>query len=176
MPVKCPRCGKELCTPQALTYHLNKKKRCDDLWRCYKCEQKFDTRIELAKHSDTCPAIQNHTYEVISKLMRCSGGNNDNVYELDDDLKVVRSSIAESNKEEEVNTGSTYVSTLIRNQRSTINAEIKTLTGHRLVRKVKSKKDYFIDVIKTSKYYVLIERSTEAWYKSFRKTAGGYTP
>ena len=56
MPV-CPRCGKSLCSEQALMYHLNRKYRCGS-WKCEKCNIDFDTKFNLSLHKIKCDSVQ----------------------------------------------------------------------------------------------------------------------
>lgn len=48
MPL-CPRCGKNLSTEQAVTYHLNKKYKCGSL-KCHLCTKPFTTKFDLNIH------------------------------------------------------------------------------------------------------------------------------
>lgn len=52
MPI-CPRCGKNLSSEQALTYHLNRKYRCNT-WVCSKCTVVFSTKFDLHIHQLKC--------------------------------------------------------------------------------------------------------------------------
>lgn len=56
MPSQCPRCGKILCTEQALLYHLNRKIKCLSI-QCTTCLQSFSTKQDL-KHHDCCTLPQ----------------------------------------------------------------------------------------------------------------------
>ena len=62
MPVICPRCGKQLCTEQALQYHLNKKVKCNQQWKCGKCDRLFEKRRDLLLHG--CYAEETCIYNV----------------------------------------------------------------------------------------------------------------
>lgn len=67
MPI-CPRCGKALSTDQALSYHLNRKYKCNS-WTCKFCERKFDTRFSLNIHQNQCELIRPlHSNEMFHKL------------------------------------------------------------------------------------------------------------
>ena len=52
MPI-CPKCGKSLCSEQALSYHLNKKFKCGT-WKCMLCSRSFDTKLSLQLHEIKC--------------------------------------------------------------------------------------------------------------------------
>ena len=53
--VICYRCGKQLCTKQALTYHLNRKNKCNILHSCaFGCGKVFTTQYELKCHERSC--------------------------------------------------------------------------------------------------------------------------
>jgi transcription elongation factor Elf1 len=52
MPI-CPRCGKTLSTDQALSYHLNRKYKCNS-WVCKFCNRNFETRFSLNIHENQC--------------------------------------------------------------------------------------------------------------------------
>ena len=51
---KCYRCGKMLCTMQALEYHLNKKVKCSKPHTCEFCDKEFDSKLELLYHRREC--------------------------------------------------------------------------------------------------------------------------
>lgn len=52
MPI-CPRCGKQLSSDQALTYHLNRKYKCNN-WQCTKCTTVFATKFDMNIHHLKC--------------------------------------------------------------------------------------------------------------------------
>ena len=51
--VICPKCGIELSSEQALSYHLNRKVPCMSL-KCTKCAKIFKTQLELNNHMKHC--------------------------------------------------------------------------------------------------------------------------
>jgi hypothetical protein len=53
MPI-CPKCGSLLCTEQALSYHLAKKKPCQLKLNCDTCLFTFETKLELRNHEKQC--------------------------------------------------------------------------------------------------------------------------
>ena len=61
----CPRCGKDLCTNQALDYHLNKKTKCIDN-SCRYCKGVFETRSKRDSHVIYCRA--NVIYKELYKM------------------------------------------------------------------------------------------------------------
>lgn len=65
MPI-CPKCGKSLCSEQALSYHLNKKFKCGT-WKCMICSKSFDTKLNLQLHELKC-GVPERTYPDYSIL------------------------------------------------------------------------------------------------------------
>lgn len=65
MPI-CPKCGKSLCSEQALSYHLNKKFKCGT-WKCITCSTSFDTKLSLQLHELKC-GVNERTYPDYSVL------------------------------------------------------------------------------------------------------------
>ena len=49
----CHRCGKVLCTEQSLSYHLKKKKRCDQ-YKCNICGKLHTNKSQLDICTDKC--------------------------------------------------------------------------------------------------------------------------
>ena len=76
MPI-CPRCGKTLSSDQALSYHLNRKYKCNT-WVCQKCDTLFNTKFDLNIHQlkclgDRCTNTETlkdkHSHNFYSKLL-----------------------------------------------------------------------------------------------------------
>jgi len=68
MPI-CPRCGKCLTSDQALTYHMNRKYKCGS-WKCSKCEQVCNTKLDLQMHHIHCLPVQTvvPSYEMLLQV------------------------------------------------------------------------------------------------------------
>ena len=72
MPI-CPRCGRHMSSEQALMYHLNKKYKCCT-WKCYKCNENFNTKFQLQLHEMLCindiqtPIDTEHLMKVYNNL------------------------------------------------------------------------------------------------------------
>ena len=79
----CPRCGKRLCSQQALEYHLQKKKRCNSLTNCESCGKSFRSREEFLIHKQNCTMPP----QKLSRIVRNDSFNN--VYILDQKLNIV---------------------------------------------------------------------------------------
>ena len=58
MPI-CYRCGKSLCSEQALTYHLNRKYKCGS-WKCVGCNLSFTTKFDMNIHLLRCECQHKH--------------------------------------------------------------------------------------------------------------------
>lgn len=73
MPI-CPRCGKQLTSDQALTYHLNRKYKCNS-WKCSKCEKSCNTRLDLQMHEMHCETSSiEPSIELLKKVYRTVPG------------------------------------------------------------------------------------------------------
>lgn len=70
MPI-CPRCGKTLSSEQALTYHLNRKYRCNT-WVCSKCSVVFNTKFDLHIHQLKCSekTCHEHSSAFLASLVK----------------------------------------------------------------------------------------------------------
>ena len=66
---KCHRCGKVLATKQSLDYHLNKKVRCDQKFKCPTCCLVFDTKNKLDSHCKHCNA--DSVLSILGKIVIC---------------------------------------------------------------------------------------------------------
>lgn len=78
MPI-CPRCGKSLCTNQALDYHLRKKFKCSDN-SCNICKLQFENRYKRDAHIKYCKA---------QKLFHTFAKCYTNVYVLDSKMNIL---------------------------------------------------------------------------------------
>ena len=67
MPI-CNRCGKSLCTDQALKYHLTKKRPCNKIHKCFYCKTEFNTEMEYLYHKARC----NMSFSKIKDILNCS--------------------------------------------------------------------------------------------------------
>ena len=81
MPI-CQRCGKVLCSNQALQYHLNKKFKCINN-SCEICKNVFNSRLLRDAHLKYCKAAQ------IFKAF-CKVEDDHNVFVLDHQMNIVK--------------------------------------------------------------------------------------
>ena len=86
MPI-CFRCGKTLSTNQALEYHLNKIRKCNELLRCKICNKIFNTKLELNLHERQCETI-----DPLFNMMKNSNSKTSITIVLDDSHKIIRKS------------------------------------------------------------------------------------
>ena len=85
MPI-CPRCGKTLCTNQALEYHLAKKFKCKENV-CNLCKKQFNSRSSRDVHLRYCNAEK--LYNSFTKWH-----NKDDIFVLDNTMNILKCSNA----------------------------------------------------------------------------------
>jgi hypothetical protein len=81
MPI-CPRCGKILCTNQALTYHLGKKFKCLKN-SCSICKAQFSTSLQRDIHLRYCKAQKLFT-------TFCKYESENQIYILDHQMNILK--------------------------------------------------------------------------------------
>ena len=91
MVVKCFRCGKMLCTQQALNYHLTKAKKCNSPHTCQFCDKSFKSEVDLLYHKKEC----NMSYKKLAEILKPH--DNATMFILDEFLNLIYTDNSERN-------------------------------------------------------------------------------